>query len=156
LPGNLRYLFPSPDALASADLRDIGMPSARARTIVAFAQAVATGEVDLTRVAPLEDACAELEALPGVGPWTSNLIAARAMRQPDAFASSDLGLRKAAARLLGRSEPLSARDMEALSERWSPYRSTAMAYLWMSPTTETRRRPRAATKRRSNAERATT
>jgi methylphosphotriester-DNA--protein-cysteine methyltransferase len=95
-------------------------------------------------------------AIPGVGPWTSHLIAARAMGQPDAFASSDLGLRKAAARLLGRSEPLSTRDMEALSERSSPYRSTAMAHLWMSPTTGTRRGPHAARRHRSNAERATT
>ena len=133
LPGGLRHVFPSPDALADADLHGIGMPAARARTIVTFARAVASGAVDLSRVAPLDEVCAELEALPGIGPWTSHLIAARAMGHPDAFAASDLGLRKGAARLLGRDEPLSARDLETLAERWRPHRSTAMAYLWLSP-----------------------
>ncbi len=133
LPGGLRYLFPSPDTLARADLQDIGMPSARARTIITFAKAVASGEIDLVRVPSLEDVCTELEAIPGIGPWTSHLIAARAMGHPDAFAASDLGLRKGAARLLGRNEPLSARDVWALAERWRPHRTTAMAYLWMSP-----------------------
>ncbi|MDH3727189.1 MAG: helix-turn-helix domain-containing protein [Myxococcales bacterium] len=155
LPGGLRYLFPSPDALARADLRDIGMPSARARTIVAFARAVASGEIDLSRVAPLEDVCAELEALPGIGPWTSHLIAARAMGHPDAFASSDLGLRKGAARLLGHREPLSTRDVEALAERWRPHRTTAMAYLWMSPAAETPRRRHTVKEHSSKAGRAT-
>lgn len=147
LPGGLRYLFPSPEALAGADLRDIGMPSARARTIVGFARAVAEGELDLTRVAPLDELCAELEALPGVGPWTSHLIAARAMAHPDAFASSDLGLRKGAARLLGRSAPLSTRELEELAERWRPHRTAAMAYLWGSLSAPTTGRRAAATSR---------
>lgn len=152
LPGGLRYLFPSPDALARADLRDIGMPSARARTIVAFARAVASGEIDLSRVAPLQDVCTELEKLPGIGPWTSHLVAARAMGHPDAFASSDLGLRKEAARLLGRSEPLSHRDLETLAERWRPHRTTAMAYLWMSSAAKAQRRASAMKQRRGNQE----
>jgi len=143
LPGGLRYLFPSPEALANADFRDIGMPSARARTIVAFAGAVASGEVDLSQVAPLQDVCTELETVPGIGPWTSQLIAARVMGHPDAFASSDLGLRKAAARLLGRSEPPSSHDLETLAERWRPHRTTAMAYLWMSSATKAHRRAKA-------------
>lgn len=155
LPGGLRYLFPSPDALARADLRDIGMPSARARTIVEFAQVVATGELDLTRVAPLEDLCAELEALPGVGPWTSNLIAARAMGHPDAFASSDLGLRKGAARLLGRRAPLSTLELEELAERWRPHRTAAMAYLWNSLSAPTTRRRDPVKSRDRAAERTT-
>lgn len=155
LPGGLRYLFPSPEALASADLRDIGMPAARARTIVAFAVAVASGEIDLSRVTPLEGVRTELEALPGIGPWTSHLIAARAMGHPDAFASSDLGLRKGAARLLRRSDPLSTGELEALGERWRPYRTTAMAYLWMSSVADAQRRPQALKRHPSKAGRVT-
>ena len=132
LPSGPRSLFPSPEALAEADLREIGVPAARARTIAAFSRAVASGEIDLARVAPLEEARAALEEIPGIGPWSSNLIAARAMGHPDAFASSDLGLRKRAARLLGKSAPLSTRYLETVAEAWKPHRTTAMANLWMS------------------------
>jgi AraC family transcriptional regulator of adaptative response / DNA-3-methyladenine glycosylase II len=142
LPDGLCRVFPTADTLANADLAQLGMPSARARTIRAFAEAVATGRIDLTRPAPLGDVCAELESLPGIGPWTSNLIAARVMGHPDAFAATDLGLRRAAAELLGHPEPLSASALETLGKSWAPYRTTAMAYLWMSSSEERHKRQR--------------
>ena len=78
------------------------MPQARANTIKHFASAVASGDIDLTSVAPLEESVAMLEALPGIGPWTAHFIAGRVMRDQDAFPASDLGLRRSAARLLGK------------------------------------------------------
>ncbi len=136
LSGGLTHAFPTADMLAEADLDRIGIPRARATTIRALSESVATGELDLSRPAPLEDACAELEAIPGIGPWTSHLIAARAMGHADAFAAGDLGLRKAAAALRGSLEPLSPKALESLAEGWRPYRTTAMAYLWMSSSAE--------------------
>ncbi|MFK7988632.1 MAG: AlkA N-terminal domain-containing protein [Sandaracinaceae bacterium] len=132
LPGPLCRIFPTPAALAEADDADFDMPRSRARTIRAFAAAVATGELDLARVDPLEETLARLQALPGIGPWTANLIAARVMNHGDAFPSSDLGLRRAAGAQLGRDAPLSTAELESLAESWRPFRATAAAYLWMS------------------------
>lgn len=143
LPGGLCSLFPAPEVLANADLEGLGMPTARAHTVVAFAQAVASGDIDLSAAESLQDTCATLEALPGIGPWTSNLIAARVMGQADAFASSDLGLRKGAALLSRKAEPISARELETLAERWRPYRTTAMAYLWRAAAEQASTRKRA-------------
>lgn len=130
--GGLSSLFPSPEALASADESAFGMPSARARTIRGFAAAVASGELDLAATRSLEATIEELCRLRGVGPWTAHLIAARVYGQNDAFPSSDLGLRRSAARLLGKSEPVSASALDELAEGWRPHRSLAAAYLWIA------------------------
>jgi len=132
LPGGLKFLFPSADSLARADASDFGMPRARARTIVQFASAVASGTVDLSRVASLNENLTALEKLPGVGPWTAHVIAGRVMGNGDAFPASDLGLRRSAARLMNRSDALSTAELEQLAEAWRPFRGTAAAYLWMS------------------------
>lgn len=132
LPGGLRFLFPSAVTLAGVGAHNLSMPRARARTIASFAAAVAAGELDLSRVGSLDEILARLEALPGVGPWTANLIAARVMGHPDAFPASDLGIRASVSRLLGRNESISAAEVEELAEGWRPYRATAAAYLWMS------------------------
>ena len=126
-----QFLFPGAEALMRARPRDLSMPEARARTVARLARAVAGGDLDLTAPRSLDDTLAALQEVPGIGPWTANLIAARAMGEPDAFAASDLGLRRNAARLLGREKPLSAAELLAVAERWRPYRTTAMAYLWM-------------------------
>ena len=112
------------DALAAADLTDIGMPASRARTITNLAQAVVSGDVDLASSAPLEQVGAELTSVKGIGPWTAQLIAARVLRQPDAFPPKDLGLRRSYERL-GGTEPV-----EVAAERWRPWRATAIAHLW--------------------------
>lgn len=132
LPGSLRFLFPSAAALASADLRDLGMPQARANTIQRFASAVVSGDVDLTSVAPLDEAVTKLQSIPGIGPWTAHLIALRVMGNPDAFPASDLGLRRSAARLLGSPKPISVSEVTELAENWRPFRATAAACLWMA------------------------
>lgn len=133
LPGSLHSLFPTANAIAAADVAVLDMPKARARAIIGFAQAVATGELDLYARESLEDTRRRLQALPGIGPWSADLIAARAMDHTDAFPASDLGLRKSAARAFGHEGIVSARELEQRSLSWRPWRTTAIAYLWMYP-----------------------
>lgn len=138
LPGSLHSLFPTANAIAAADVSVLDMPKARARAIIGFAQAVATGELDLYARESLEDTRRRLQAFPGIGPWSADLIAARAMDHTDAFPASDLGLRKSAARAFGREEIVSARELEQRSLSWRPWRTTAIAYLWMYPSSPTK------------------
>jgi AraC family transcriptional regulator of adaptative response / DNA-3-methyladenine glycosylase II len=70
-----------------------------------------------------------LLALPGIGPWTAEYIAMRALRDPDAFLPSDLGVRHALEQLGHTGEPASATK---LAERWRPYRAYAVQHLWAS------------------------
>ena len=132
LPGSLGYIFPAPSVLAKANVQDFGMPKSRANTIKQFSAAVAGGDIDLTMAGSLENTTSILESLPGIGPWTSHFIAGRVMGQQDAFPAIDLGLRKSAARLLGKTSPLSDADLTRLAEPWRPFRATAAAYLWMA------------------------
>ena len=91
----LTHLFPSPAAVAGADLSGLGLTSARSRALKALAQAVADGRLDLR--APVDEVVAGLVALPGIGDWTAQYVALRAFGEPDAFPAADLVLRKAAA-----------------------------------------------------------
>src|SRR5690606_8837775 len=100
------------------EIRSIGLPGARARAIREFALAYVEERVHLDAAAPLEEATQALEALPGVGPWTAQMIALRAIGHRDAFAAGDLGLRRNAARLLGGTDDLDAPALEELAERW--------------------------------------
>jgi AraC family transcriptional regulator, regulatory protein of adaptative response / DNA-3-methyladenine glycosylase II len=131
LPGSLRRMFPNACVLADAKMEGLGMPQSRAETIKRFAAAVVSGEIDLTAVAALEDVVSLLVKIPGIGSWTAHLIAARAMGVSDAFPASDLGLRRAATRLLGFTCGISGVELEELSQQWRPFRTTAAAYLWM-------------------------
>jgi AraC family transcriptional regulator, regulatory protein of adaptative response / DNA-3-methyladenine glycosylase II len=122
------WVFPSPARLAEARLADVarlGMPGARARTILALSGAVARGDVSLSPEQPPEVALERLVALPGIGAWTANYIALRALRWPDAFVASDLGVRKA----LGVRGVKAARERAA---RWQPWRAYAVVHLWTS------------------------
>jgi AraC family transcriptional regulator of adaptative response / DNA-3-methyladenine glycosylase II len=102
-----------------------GMPQTRWNTIRGLARAVARGEVTFARGATLDESIARLTALPGIGPWTAHYIAMRALREPDAFPHSDLGIRKAAG-------TTSDRELLARAEAWRPYRSYATMLLWRS------------------------
>lgn len=121
--------FPSPGALAQAGAAAVGLvglPGARAKAIVALAEAIAAGSLDLEAEADPEATLAALLAVPGIGPWTAHYVALRALKWPDAFPSSDLGLRKA----LGTD---SSRQTQALAARWRPWRSYAAMHLWHTP-----------------------
>ncbi|WP_438015059.1 AlkA N-terminal domain-containing protein [Sorangium sp. So ce315] len=119
----LRYVFPAPEVLAAADLTDLGLPRARAATITALAARVAAGEVALDASRGLEETVRALVGVPGIGAWTAHYIAMRALREPDAFPATDLGLRRA----LGG---VSGADLLAMAEAWRPWRAYAAMLLW--------------------------
>jgi 3-methyladenine DNA glycosylase/8-oxoguanine DNA glycosylase len=126
--GSVVALFPTPDQLAGADLTAIGMPGARARSIVGFASAVAA---DPSLLAPSDDLDAivtRLKALPGIGDWTAQYIALRGLKHPDAFPASDLGILRALAGPDGRRPTPAA--VAARAEAWRPYRAYAAQHLW--------------------------
>ena len=77
-----------------------------------------------------EEALRRLEALPGIGPWTAQYVALRALGVPDAFPASDLGLRRA---LGAAGHPLPARVLERRAEAWRPWRGYAAVLLWTTP-----------------------
>ncbi|HEY2774671.1 MAG TPA: AlkA N-terminal domain-containing protein [Candidatus Binatia bacterium] len=127
--GSLTHVFPSAAALAEADLSRIGLTRARAATIRTLAVAIASGELKLDAALGLDEAVERLCAIPGMGPWTANYIAMRALAEPDAFLESDIGLRRA----LSESEPAApARQVLRSAEAWRPWRSYAVIYLWHS------------------------
>jgi len=135
LPGTalgLTRLFPTPDRLVEVDPDGIGMPRARVATISALAAAVIDGRLDLSGPAGPEAAREELLAVPGIGPWTADMVMLRAFRDPDAFPAGDLGIRRAIARLTrADSDPREA-EVRALSQAWRPHRALAAQYLWGS------------------------
>jgi AraC family transcriptional regulator of adaptative response / DNA-3-methyladenine glycosylase II len=121
----LTHLFPPPEVLADAKLGDIGLTGARAETIRSLARAVCGGEINFEGVVDSDAFLNRLCEVPGIGKWTAQYVAMRALGEPDAFPSSDLGLLRAMA--LGTS-----RDLEQRAETWRPWRAYAAMYLWRS------------------------
>ena len=122
-------VFPSAEALVDVDPAAVGLTGARATTISSLARAVVEERIDLEGGVELEENVARLCALPGIGEWTAHYIAMRAMREPDAFPASDLGLRKA----VGGGESVPARVVAERAEGWRPWRAYAALHLWTSP-----------------------
>jgi len=135
----LSHTFPAPATLAEVSverLREIGLTNARARTIRDFARAYADEVITLDAAANVEDLTATLESLPGIGPWTAQLMALRAAGHPDAFPAGDRGLRRATARLTNATTPTDPREVAHLAESWRPHRALAALHLWMSKPSE--------------------
>ncbi|MEP7186636.1 MAG: AlkA N-terminal domain-containing protein [Rhodanobacter sp.] len=126
LPG-LERLFPTPAALAHADLREIGVTTARAATIRGVAQAMLDGRVDFRAGQPLDAFVARWIALPGIGEWTAHYMAMRALSHPDAFPAGDLVLRREAGTESG---PLTTRGLITRADAWRPWRAYAVMHLW--------------------------
>ena len=120
-------LFPTPQTLAAADLTAIGLPRARAAALNTIARAVTDGVVDFRPEQSLDGFVASWCELPGIGAWTAHYIAMRALGHPDAFPAADLVLRRM---LADGGQPLSARAVESLSERWRPWRAYAVMHIW--------------------------
>jgi AraC family transcriptional regulator of adaptative response / DNA-3-methyladenine glycosylase II len=120
----LTRLFPSAEALARADLRGLGLVPARARTLATLARAVVDGRLVLD--APADEVRAALLALPGVGEWTAEYVALRALGEPDAFPAGDLVLRRVA----GEGRALTPRALAERAEAWRPWRGYAAVHLW--------------------------
>jgi AraC family transcriptional regulator of adaptative response / DNA-3-methyladenine glycosylase II len=119
----LTHLFPPPEVLADAKLGDIGLTGARAETIQALARAVCSGKINFVGVVDSDAFLNRLCEIPGIGKWTAQYVAMRALGEPDAFPSSDLGLLRA----MGL---VSSRDLERHAEAWRPWRAYAAMYLW--------------------------
>src|SRR5712691_5971517 len=121
--GNLTHLFPRPEALADAELGSIGLPRARAETIRALARAVCDGLIRFEGVVEPKAFLTRLCEIPGIGEWTAQYVAMRALGEPDAFPSGDLGLL--------RSLTLdNSYELERRAEAWRPWRAYTAMYLW--------------------------
>jgi len=127
--GAVTHVFPSVETLAEADLTRLGMPRARVRALSALVSALAREELVLDGGSERAQTREQLLALPGIGPWTAEYIAMRALRDPDAFLPGDLGVRHALEQLGHDGSPGAA---EAISQRWRPYRAYALQHLWAS------------------------
>jgi AraC family transcriptional regulator of adaptative response / DNA-3-methyladenine glycosylase II len=125
---SINRIFPSAEKIAGlhyGSIARLGMPGARARSVLALARAVAGGDLDLMPNADIEATLDKLRALPGVGEWTAQYIAMRALAWPDAFPHTDLGVKKA----LGETD---ARRVLEAGEAWRPWRAYAVMHLWNS------------------------
>jgi AraC family transcriptional regulator, regulatory protein of adaptative response / DNA-3-methyladenine glycosylase II len=123
-------LFPSPSRIAACDARELvglGITNARARTLIVVARAIAAGDLRLSPGGDVDATVRSLESLPGIGAWTAQYIAMRALGWPDAFPASDLVVLKA----LGETRPARA---VIRSEAWRPWRAYAVLHLWRSAT----------------------
>jgi AraC family transcriptional regulator of adaptative response / DNA-3-methyladenine glycosylase II len=121
--GSVNRVFPSVERIAEANLSELPMPNARRQALRALAQSLATEPLEARR----DGVEASLRALPGIGPWTSEYIAMRALRDPDAFLATDVGVRRGAELLGFRGTP---GELERMAERWRPYRAYAVQHLW--------------------------
>jgi AraC family transcriptional regulator of adaptative response / DNA-3-methyladenine glycosylase II len=122
----LTRLTPLPESLARAGIDDIarlGIVSARAKTLIALAQAFRSGSLRLDAGSDPAAAIDQLVALPGIGQWTAHYLAMRGLRWPDAFPKEDIAVRRA----LGG---VSAKRAEEISRAWRPWRSYAVVHLW--------------------------
>ncbi|RCG27852.1 DNA-3-methyladenine glycosylase 2 family protein [Sphaerisporangium album] len=121
--GQPYLLFPTAAQLAEADLSGLGMTGRRTETLRILAEKTAAGEIHLDGGADPAETAARLMEIPGIGPWTTGYIVMRALRDPDAWPSGDLVLRKAMKAL-----DITEHDVE----RWRPWRAYAALYLWSS------------------------
>jgi AraC family transcriptional regulator of adaptative response / DNA-3-methyladenine glycosylase II len=131
------HLFPTPAALLELAARQpaaFAMPAARRRALVGLAEALEDGRVVIDPGTDPTELRASLVRLPGIGPWTAEYVAMRALRDPEAFMPTDLGIRRAAHALGLPDDP--ARLTE-LTDRWRPWRSYAMVHLWAMPPSPT-------------------
>ncbi len=121
--GGLMHLFPTPEALAEGELDDVGLTGSRIKTIRELARAVCDGKINFDGVANSDVFLSGLCEIPGIGDWTAQYVAMRALGEPDAMPSSDLGLLRAL-------DLRSSRALEQRAEAWRPWRAYAAMYLW--------------------------
>jgi AraC family transcriptional regulator, regulatory protein of adaptative response / DNA-3-methyladenine glycosylase II len=130
-PGSpvLTHLFPTPAQLLDAPIEQAGVIAARAGAIRALAARVANGTIRFDAVGDHPAAVAALKSIPGIGEWTAQYVAMRALGEPDAFPSGDVVLQRMAG-------GISARELDRRADAWRPWRSYAVMLLWQSATDE--------------------
>ncbi|MFC7303250.1 AlkA N-terminal domain-containing protein [Streptomyces monticola] len=125
--GGLTHLFPAPEALAALDPESLALPRSRRTTLTTLVGRLADGTLKLGVESDRDEARARLRDLPGFGPWTVDVIAMRALGDPDAFLPTDLGVRRAAQ---GLGLPSTPAALTARAAAWRPWRAYAVQYLW--------------------------
>ena len=118
--------FPGPEQLAKLDTTNLSMPTKRAQAIKDLSLAVASGDISFGADMDTNLLIEKLIAIKGIGPWTAQYVAMRAMNDPDAFLQGDLVLEKTASHLFSHTdEPLMVR-----AESWRPWRAYAGMHIW--------------------------
>jgi AraC family transcriptional regulator of adaptative response / DNA-3-methyladenine glycosylase II len=125
--GALTHAFPAPEVLAELDAAQLAMPASRRRCLTSLVGALAAGDLSLDPGADRDRIRHDLATLPGIGPWTVEMVLLRGLGDPDAFPVTDLGVRKGAERL---GLPGAPTDLAAHAERWRPWRAYAVQHLW--------------------------
>lgn len=126
---SLTHVFPSVGRLAGADPAGLSMPRARGAALVGVCRALADGALVLDAGVDRSGLVADLQSLPGIGPWTAAYIAMRGLGDPDVMLAGDLGVRHAMV-ALGADDR--SREVERTAHAWRPWRSYAVAHLWAS------------------------
>ena len=124
-PG-LDRVFPTPESLIDAPLEKAGLTRARAATLRSLATAYLEKRIGFQTGQKLDEFVANFTALPGIGPWTAQYVAMRALSHPDAFLAGDLVVQQ----VLGQTKRLSIRETELRSQNWRPWRAYAVLHLW--------------------------
>jgi AraC family transcriptional regulator of adaptative response / DNA-3-methyladenine glycosylase II len=130
----LTTVFPTPEQVAARNVNELirlGILAKRAQTILDLSAALSRGELALTPSADVAATLAQLKTIAGIGDWTAQYIAMRALTWPDAFPHTDLGVMKA----LDEKNP---KQILARSEAWRPWRAYAVVHLWTNETTGTK------------------
>jgi AraC family transcriptional regulator, regulatory protein of adaptative response / DNA-3-methyladenine glycosylase II len=122
-PSGVTHLFPTPEVLADANLSNVGLTTKRGETIRALARAVCSGSIRFDGIGESNALLARLVEISGIGNWTAQYVAMRALGEPDAFPTGDLALLRA-------STLRTSRELEKRAEAWRPWRSYATMYLW--------------------------
>jgi len=123
----LTHFFPTAHELNTCDLGGIGVPETRVRTVKALADEVDRKRLSFVVKGSLSDFIEQLTRIPGIGDWTAQYIAMRAMGEPDAFPASDLGIIKA---LRQGSKRLTPKQILQIAQKWRPWRAYAAMHLW--------------------------
>jgi len=123
---HLDRAFPTPEAIANAPLEKIGLPKSRAATLRSMARSLMDEKIHFQAGQSLDMFVEKFTALPGIGPWTAQYVAMRALRQPDAFPAGDLILQQ----VMGGEKRLSERETDLQSQAWRPWRAYAVLHLW--------------------------
>jgi AraC family transcriptional regulator of adaptative response / DNA-3-methyladenine glycosylase II len=126
-PVGLTHVFPDAATLATANLDGLGITGSRIAAIQALARAVTDGELVMDSTVATADFIARACQIKGIGEWTAQYMAMRALSDPNAFPHGDLILRRAAA---PKGETLTPKQMLALAEAWQPWRAYAVLLLW--------------------------